>query len=1283
MIPATEFQRSMALASISRPGAPVFVEQFVLECPASVDSGRLRSAWADVLDRHPGLSAQYDFVGSDLVLRKLVDPDVDRSFTSVTVASTSEAEQWCDAEYRSFTPGSDEPLWRVLVVERGDGGGPWCCITLHHLIIDDRSLRTVRADFVDAIAAPTRSVTPALRFDEFLTWRASADRRSGPMVADARNEWAALCAGLEGPTVLPRLDTEQPDGHDNIRFGVTLDDDLIGRIRGLADDADATVHTVVLAAWSLVLGRLCRTEVVCFGQTRHGVPDEFPDAATTVGPTMRTLPFVQPVDESVDALTFVRDVAERHRRMYRLAPLDVADLVEIAGLTGAGDIMTTIVNHVRTGRADDGRWPIIRQRKSAALQPTLAIVADGSLQIEVVTHPRHGGFGRISAEALGHALRGLVERPPALDQVSLVDPTATPAVVLAGPSRTFDERTLQGLVEASLQAHRDRSALDGPERLTYAELDRRSMAIAAAAGLTERSDRACVAVIAEPGLHMVGGVVAAIRSGHYFVCVDPTRPVDEVLRLLAVVEPDLVLTGPGVDVTADDPRWPSWPLDESIESSLLDTTAGAAPRDLPAPDDLAYLVATSGSTGVPKVIEIEQASAANAINALVETYGMTPNDRRLRSVSRPGSDVFISELLVPLCSGATLVEAIGRRAPTPAEFFELVDEAAITVAGAASSALAELVAWRLDDPAPPPTTLRLMTIGTEAVDPMVVDGWHRSFGDSTVLLNVYGPAEATLVATTSPLSELPTPLVGPTPVGRPLANVHVLLLDPAGHPVPIGAVGEIGLAGAGVMRGHRGLATTSIIEASAGRPRHLRTGDLGRIGVDGQLVFLGRIDRQVKIRGHRVELDAVEIRLRSAAAGANVAAVAVERRGRRMVVGLVESTGGTDDETAAASIRHRMMASGDTAEVPSVVSILDRLPRLANGKLDRRAIERRVDELLDRGEGQRIEIPTSFGVDAVVALWNDLFERDDCSPNSDFFDLGGDSLLAVRLAAEIDRRFGVRIGLDVVYTQRTLGAIVAATCAPAIVDEEPSSREAGATHIVPVYFMHTGSGLTRGWDHVTRRLGDGFDCRHVVGRNVRGLPMAASVSEACVEYAELLSVDHRARSHESDGPPIVIVGFSTTGVYAYETARLACRAGVPIRCVVLLESTPTGLRRWVRLAARAVLVGRSPRRLVHVVRRAARRVRRAVTGDGRVADLGPGYLYIDLAIDHRLGRAEFDIVVVESRDPALGMDLSLAWSVVARRRVIRRVVDVDRHHALLDGCGAPTVAAIVREVTAT
>jgi thioesterase domain-containing protein len=229
--------------------------------------------------------------------------------------------------------------------------------------------------------------------------------------------------------------------------------------------------------------------------------------------------------------------------------------------------------------------------------------------------------------------------------------------------------------------------------------------------------------------------------------------------------------------------------------------------------------------------------------------------------------------------------------------------------------------------------------------------------------------------------------------------------------------------------------------------------------------------------------------------------------------------------------------------------------------------------------------------------------------------------------------------------------------------------------------MHTGSGLTRGWDEISTRLGARYDCRHIVGRNVTGRPMATSVSEACAEYAELLCAEHRARSVDSDAPPIAIIGFSTTGVYAYETARLVRRAGVPVRCAVLLETTPTGLGRPVRLVARALLAARSPRRLVSGVRRAARKVRRSTTGGVPPADRSPGFLYIDLAIGHRLGPADFEVVVVESREADLGMDLWLAWSAVARRRVVRRIVDVERHHDLLDGAGAGAVAAIIEDVT--
>ena len=1273
---ATGFQRSVALASLAGREVPIFVEQFVLECPVDYGATAFQTAWAAVLERHPGLSAQYDFSGARLVYRQLPAWDGIRSFETANVPTATEAERVCADQYRAFSIGSDEPLWRVATIDVA--GTWWLCVTLHHLIFDDRSWKIIRRDFAEALRNPGSVAPPPSAFVDFLARRATYVGIDGANRDRAVSEWKNLADGLEGPTALPSLApfADHPGGHlGNHRFPVTLHSGFPERLRELLHDRSLTANSVGLAAWALVLSRLSRTDVVCFGQTRHGVPADLSGAAAIVGPMVDTLPFVVPVDDQIPLPGFLADVASRHRRMYALQPLEVSELLAGAFAPGIDDVMSTVVNHVRDadGFNDPASdLPIVRQRKSAALQPTLTVLEGEQVRFEIVTSARHAEFGRVAASALGSVLTQIVEQPLVLADISTTNRQGDQRAELRGPSRQFGATSLAELLETSLRANAERAALDGKERLTYAELDLASRSLAHNIGLTARTEQACVAVVAPPGKHAVIAVVAAIRSGHSFVCIDPARPPAEIQILLDLIGPDVVIDAAAQDAVGVPPPGPE-----------------PQPRRA-RPDDLAYLVATSGSTGVPKVVEIEQASAVNAICSLIETYGMTPDDRRLRSVSRPGADVFIAELLVPLCSGATLVEAIGDRPLTPAQFFALLDRESITIAGAASSYLAELVGARsAAGGLPAPLTLRMMTTGTEVVDPNMVARWRSAVGERVALLNVYGPAEATLVTTTCLLSSLTTPINGAVPIGLPLPNTRVMLLDRAGHAVPRGAVGEICVAGAGVMRGYRGIDTPTIVPGDPARSidRYYRTGDLGHIGPDGRLVFGGRSDRQVKIRGHRVELDGVEARLRAVTGGSTVAAVVAERAGRLVLLAAVECDGPLDD----VGIRSRMAAGGSPAEVPAAVVGIARLPRLANGKLDRRSIARDIAESLSVASavatstrpGDPPDDPAAFGVPAMVALWNELFEMEDCHAGSDFFDLGGDSLLAIRLAAEVDIRFDLAMDLDLLYAARPLHALVGAVLDRAQ-DEafeviRPLATGEGQAIGTRVYFMHGALGQTHMWEPLATSLGDEHSVWGINGRIVRGVPAVNSVSAACTEYVEALA-------HHCGEEPFIIVGYSATGVLAYETARLAEAVGLPVRGVVLLETTPPALPRSIRSLAYASHLRRR-QSTAAVVRWAVKRSlakgaqvigrRRPAGAPSTPTESNPPF--VQLVKDHRPGRANIQVVLIETRDPGLALDLKLAWTAVARRRVDSHVLNVNHHLALIDPSHAPEVAAIIRE----
>ncbi|MFB7408365.1 amino acid adenylation domain-containing protein [Streptomyces sp. NPDC056202] len=630
-----------------------------------------------------------------------------------------------------------------------------------------------------------------------------------------------------------------------------------------------------------------------------------------------------------------------------------------------------------------------------------------------------GGDGCLTAETVrrivGHWTRlldaaladptTLLGELPLLDEDELLDQLAAPA-----PRPELAARTVPALLAARAAEHPGAVAVvaDG-EHVTYAELTDRVAHAAAALARHGAGPGTLVGIGLPRGLDQLVAVLGTLAAGAAHLPLDPAYPAER----LAFVREDAALV---LRVT----RSPEGGGD--LTPADLAPAVGAATPSLPLPDPglPAYVLYTSGSTGLPKGVEVPHSALANVLGSLAEHLGSRPEDRWLGLTSL-SFDISAVELLLPLTTGGRVVlvpEAVHRDGPA---VLDLIRREAVTHVQATPSGWRLLLDAGLDGTAPVGTAL---TGGEALPAPLAA----RLTAAATRLVNVYGPTETTIWST---LAEPALTAEGRVSLGSPLANTRAYVLGPDARPVPYGVAGELYLGGAGVAHGYRGragLTATRFLPDPYGPPgsRMYRTGDLVRRGTDGVLEFLGRSDSQVKVRGHRIELGEIEARLARHPLVAQAAAALHGPETDRRLTAYVVPSGSAPHPDA---LRAFLAGSLPAAVLPGTYVVLDAFPLTPNGKLDRAA--------LPEPEAVRPEPTTAPPSDealdpigaAVLDVWREVLELDDLTPDEDLFDLGGHSLIITAIAARIHERLGAVVPLDVFFdtpTARDVAAVVRA-----------------------------------------------------------------------------------------------------------------------------------------------------------------------------------------------------------------------------------------------------------------
>lgn len=976
-------------------------------CPVEV----LIRATRAVMAAHEALRLRVDAAAPRQWVIPAVAADHALPFDLVEVAdATAIPAALAGAAAKGFRLG-DHDLFRVTAVRAPDDR--WAVLLAgHHLAVDGFGIARVRDDWIAACnaagnAAQLSGSAFATAIADDAAWIDSDEAKA------QRDYWAARLANLPDPLFapLPRAEA-QPNP-----ASFALSPERYAALAQAARAAGTTAHRALVVLTAMAMARRLRRDDVLIGMALHGRPADQLDCVgqfATLLPVRCTLAKGQTMLEAVRANAATLDTDMRHQRL---------PLHEIARAAGAGtaqrvrllEAAVTILPPPKPYAGGMAGAPVSIEpppgRELSPLTAHMRETAAGGLDIVVGGSPDFvtGAETARLTDRLSAAIDLFIDRPTA---------RATALGSLArGEEAVLAEfgagRRAPVTAEVPLEAFRHHltatpdalAVIDGARQMDYAGLDTRSRRIAAnlaAQGVTKGD---VVAVIIDRSLETIAALLGIVRIGAVYLPIDPAQPEDRARLILDQARPRLVL------VNAD---W-SDRLGQDFACLPVElATDAAAPCVEDAavsPGDPAYIIFTSGSTGVPKGVVVPHRALANLDVARQDHDPIGPGDRILAGIS-VGFDVSLGQLMLPLMRGAAIVVAPDLRLLSPAAFWQLLVDSGVTHINSVPSFFDAML-----DGAPAGACLKRLMLGGERLTaPLAARLRERLNG--TQIVNMYGPTEACIDASAFMVPADLSAEAADLPIGRPLPNYQFHVLDEQMMPVGIGQQGELFIGGPGLAIGYLGspqLTAERFIDSDYGRI--YRTGDYAAWRDDGQLMFLGRIDGQVKIRGHRIETGEIEAALLGHDGVAQAAVIArPDLRGdARLLAYVVAEEGVTPDP---ASIAASLSRSLPHYMQPAAIMPLAALPLTTNGKLDLRALP---DPAISADHPGR---PPEGEAELLVArLFGELLNAGDIQATDDFFQLGGHSLMATRLVARLRDEAGADIAVRTVYESPTVAAL--------------------------------------------------------------------------------------------------------------------------------------------------------------------------------------------------------------------------------------------------------------------
>lgn len=1151
----------------------------------------LEGALNDLIERHEILRTTFAEVEGELV--QVIQPQSKLRLTLIDLSGLAAEKREAEG-YRLAVKEGEQPFDLVhgpLVrarLARLTAEDHRLLLTMHHIVSDGWSLGVLLGElttFYNARLAgvPARLPRLPIQYVDYAAWQ--QHWLHGEVLDNQMDYWRrqlhAAPTLLELPTDRPRTSTQTFKGAIH-SFAVSTS--TTESLRRLCRQETATMFMVLLAAFDVLLSRYSGQDDIVIGTPVAGRNRS--ELERLIGFFINTLVIRTDLSGNPTFRELVGRVREVSLGAYAHQDLPFEKIVE--ELHPQRDLSHTPVFQVMFSLQNTpADTPALPELTIKAMEvDTGSSKFDLSLDLQEAAHGLLGWFeystdlfsSEYIARMTGHFITLLEAIAQNADQNigsltlltegegrQILEWNATAAAYATNePFNSLFEQQVERTPEAI-------AVVCGERQLTYAELNQRANSLARLLIEKDVGAESVVGVFMRRDINLLTSILAVSKAGGAYLPLDPNYPAQRNRTIVAQSGARLIITTrdclPTLNEICNAQAF-TRPAVLVVEDALEQQRET---HNLPAravPDNLAYIIYTSGSTGVPKGVMIHHRGMVNHLWANIEILSITSKDVLAQTASHC-FDISVWQFLAPLIIGARVHIFPDEITQDPSRLLSEIDRTGVTVFETVPSLLQVALADVKEEKQKRPElqSLRWVLPTGEEVPAALCREWLRTY-PGIPLMNAYGPSECSDDVTLAPMYEPPDEIVSRVPIGRPVGNLQVAIIDRQWNLAPVGVPGELCVRGIGVGRGYLSLpARTAFVfvpDPFSTEPgaRMYRSGDRAKYLPDGNIEFLGRMDHQVKVRGHRIELGEIEATL-SQLSGVSEAVVIVreDTPGDKRLVAYCACD---KEDLTTATLREFLEQQMPNYMVPSLFVLLDALPLSANGKIDRRSLpapdlsQSRQDSYVAPRDNVEIQL---------CEIWEKLLRISPIGINDNFFNVGGHSLLALRLIAEVQQYFQRTLPLAVLFERGTIKELAK------LLREQIASPESSLVAIqpqgerTPVFFVHVGSGNVLCYLDLARHLGSDQPFYAIQDPSLAGtVPPFESIEAMAAHYVQTI------RGAQETGP-YLIGGWSFGGLVAFEMARQLTAAGEQVSLLAILDSgTPEMEREFERRSDDAALL---------------------------------------------------------------------------------------------------------------
>ncbi|MFC1830809.1 amino acid adenylation domain-containing protein [Thermodesulfobacteriota bacterium] len=1043
--PLTPLQAGMLFHTLKEPNSGIYVEQYCCTLSGSLDLEILQKSWESLVQYHPLLRTSFIWNDLEQPLQQIneqipiewhVEQTGDRSKDDIS----QRIETYLHEDRIRGFQLDEPPLQRVGLFELADSRYRFIW-SFHHIICDGWSSTQIIQELVAEYHSLSQGQTifkgQERPFRDFVNWIHEQDHSS------AKHFWKEELTGSTSPTPLSTYQVDsQRQGYG--RHALPLSTEFTATLNAAARSRRLTVNTIIQGAWALLLHFYSGENDIIFGSTVSGRPPYFEDAQTMVGLFINTLPIRVGIEQDRPFSDWLAALLEKQVRIRDFETSSLVEIQEWSEFQPGVPLFDSIVvfENVptsRTGSDNPTEITIDQVEYHEQSNFPISIIALPGEQLTLVAFYERTFFADDHISSLLGHLRTIVEQfidkpDQHLGSLSLLSPQEQEQLAL-WQGQTSSHH-LQGTVlqlfedQALLRPEKD-AVCYGLETLSYREINRRANRLVHYLGKQNIQKGSYIGIYMDRSIEMIIAMLAVLKSGSAYVPLDPDYPESRIGYMLADAKPAVVLTLERLSAKLVGHEVRSIAID--IKDLGIEHCSEVNPDIFPGPEDLAYIIYTSGSTGTPKGVMITHGNLYNSTNQRLVYYGGTPE--RFLLLSSISFDSSVAGIFGTLCSGGCLHIPDRQKFREVDHLAALIERHQISCVLAIPSLYEHLLKYHAEEI----TSLKSVIVAGEPCGYDLVES-HRFTLPYAGLFNEYGPTEATVWSTVFDCSN--SDKGSNVPIGKPISSMKAIVLDAWMRQVPPGIAGELYLGGASISAGYLNrpeLTSERFLQlklSGSEEQRFYKTGDVVRFLEDGSLQFLGRNDEQIKIRGFRIELGEIESALRKLPA-IRQAAVVPKRAGdntarqstrfarldQAQIVGLVAYVElELEEQPNTSELKLALADHLPGYMIPSDVILVESIPLNPNGKIDRTRLPARsslVDFRREKGTVPKTKLEKD-----VADVWSEVLGLDRIYMFDNFFDLGGHSLMAVKLFAKIKKLTALDLPLATLFDSPTLKDLV-------------------------------------------------------------------------------------------------------------------------------------------------------------------------------------------------------------------------------------------------------------------